>query len=158
MRDDPQAATVPEWGGRNRASPPSRARESTMSDTLMSDRARAWTVAIAAILCATTSAQTTSRASLATSGTEGHGSSTAAAISGNGRFVAFQSTAADLLPAGVDTNAAIDVFVRDLALSTTVRVSVDSAGVQGNGTSGLPSISSDGNRVAFYSVATNLVA
>ena len=41
--------------------------------------------------------------------------------------------------------------------TTTVRVSVDSAGVQGNGFSVNPSISADGSVVAFQSSATNLV-
>ena len=55
-------------------------------------------------------------------------------ISGDGRFIAFQSSAANLV-AG-DTNGVADVFVRDRALGTTERVSVDSAEVEGNGVSG----------------------
>jgi len=39
----------------------------------------------------------------------------------------------------------------------TERVSVSSAGVQGDGRSFSPSISADGRYVAFYSYATNLV-
>ena len=55
-------------------------------------------------------------------------------------------------------NGFADVFVRDRKLHKTVRVSVGSAGVQGNGASYGPSISADGRYVAFVSAASNLVA
>jgi Tol biopolymer transport system component len=84
------------------------------------------------------------------------GPSNAAAISADGRFVAFQSAATNLVPG--DTNGAGDVFVRDLQTGTTERVSVDSAGTPGNGPSDAPSLSADGALVAFTSQATNLVA
>src|SRR5205807_70009 len=76
-------------------------------------------------------------------------------ISADGRFVAFTSLAADLVPG--DTNAWADVFVYDRWTGTTERVSVDSAGNQGNAGSSLPSISADGRFVVFWSAATNLV-
>jgi hypothetical protein len=76
-------------------------------------------------------------------------------LSGNGRFVAFAQLADGLVPG--DTNSRVDVFVRDRLLSTTERVSVDSAGVGGNSDSAIPSISSDGRFVAFLSMANNLV-
>jgi TolB protein len=79
----------------------------------------------------------------------------APAISGDGRFVAFQSEAATLV-AG-DTNGAADVFVRDQRAGATERVSVSSGEAQGDGPSGQPSISADGRRVAFTTRATNLV-
>ena len=75
-------------------------------------------------------------------------------ISGNGRYVAFASDATNLV-AG-DVNGASDVFRRDLVAGTTVLVSVDSVGVQGNGDSGLPAISANGLLTAFGSSATNL--
>ena len=75
-------------------------------------------------------------------------------ISGDGRFVAFQS-ASKLAPN--DTNNLIDAFVRDLVNATTVLVSVDSDGVQGNSSSTSPVISADGRYVAFESLATNFV-
>jgi Tol biopolymer transport system component len=84
------------------------------------------------------------------------GLSTAAAISADGRFVAFQSTASNLVPG--DTNGVSDVFVRDLQTGRTERVSVDSTGTPGNGVSEAPSLSGDGALVAFTSQATNLVA
>src|SRR5204863_310450 len=77
------------------------------------------------------------------------------AISADGRFVAFTSLSTNLV-AG-DTNGWQDVFVRDRETRTTERVSVDSAGTEGNSWSGTPAISADGRFVAFVSDATNLV-
>jgi Tol biopolymer transport system component len=76
-------------------------------------------------------------------------------ISGDGALVAFPSSASNLV-AG-DTNGWLDVFVRDWGAGTTVRASVDSAGVEGNGESYDPSLSGDGSVVVFTSWATNLV-
>lgn len=56
-----------------------------------------------------------------------------------------------------DTNVMADVFVYDCGVNQTTRVSVDSAGRQGNANSYAPSISADGRYVAFYSYASNLV-
>jgi Tol biopolymer transport system component len=99
---------------------------------------------------------TTERASVDSSGTQGNLDSTVCSISGDGRFVAFESNAGNLV-AG-DTNATTDIFVRDRVSGTTERVSVDSAGVEGNWYSLAPSISADGRFVAFDSRASNLVA
>jgi Tol biopolymer transport system component len=98
----------------------------------------------------------TKRVSVDSAGAQANGDSDAPAISVDGRFVAFQSDATNLV-AG-DTNGASDVFVRDLQNGTTERVSVDSAGVGANHGSFHPAISSDGAFVAFDSVATNLDA
>ncbi len=76
-------------------------------------------------------------------------------ISADGRYVAFVSLSTNLVPG--DTNGFQDVFVRDLQLGLTTRVSVDSGGAQGNSDADTPSISSDGHFVAFYSNASNLV-
>ncbi|MFM9265511.1 calcium-binding protein [Tychonema sp. BBK16] len=76
-------------------------------------------------------------------------------ISADGRFVAFISFASNLVPG--DTNDAPDIFVRNLLTNTTTRVSVNSAGNQGNSFSGSSSISADGRFVAFSSFASNLV-
>ncbi|MEG3991140.1 calcium-binding protein, partial [Microcoleus sp. S28C3] len=81
--------------------------------------------------------------------------SSSPSISADGRFVAFDSYATNLVPE--DTNNADDIFVRDILTNTTIRVSVDSAGNQGNSTSFEPSISANGRFVAFRSDATNLV-
>jgi hypothetical protein len=49
------------------------------------------------------------------------------------------------------------VFVRDRLMNTTVRVSMSTLGVEGNGYSAEPAISADGRVVAFSSKASNLV-
>ena len=77
------------------------------------------------------------------------GASSDPVISWDGRYVAFTSTASDLVSG--DTNGKADVFVRDLAAGTTSRVSVDDAGGQAAGASTDPSISWDGRYVAFAS-------
>ncbi len=100
--------------------------------------------------------ETTARVSISTASAQGNGASFAPSISADGRYVAFESTATNLI-AG-DTNAVSDVFVRDRQLNTTVRVSISTASAQGNGASADPSISGDGQFVAFESLATNLVA
>lgn len=94
--------------------------------------------------------------SVSTAGNQGNAQSRGGVASADGRFIAFFSTATNLVPD--DTNGAGDVFVRDRRSSTTERVSINSAGVEGNGFSASPSISSDGRYVAFASSATNLVA
>jgi len=68
-------------------------------------------------------------------------------MSADGRYVAFASAAENLAPN--DTNAACDVFVRDLQAGTTERVSVHDPGEQANGDSWMPSISADGRYVVF---------
>src|SRR6185369_16730455 len=93
--------------------------------------------------------------SVATGGAQANGSSADPSMSGDGRFVAFVSTASNLV-AG-DTNAGQDVFVRDRTANQTTRVSVATGGAQANGESFVPSISADGRFVAFSSFAQNLV-
>jgi Tol biopolymer transport system component len=86
-----------------------------------------------------------------------NGDSTSAFISADGRYVAFNSLASNLV-AG-DTNGFSDVFVRDRQGGTSERVSLATGGVQGNAAClDFPSISTDGRFVAFLSDATNLVA
>jgi hypothetical protein len=98
---------------------------------------------------------TTTRVSVDSAGAQADSSSFEPSISGNGRFVAFRSEAANLVPG--DTNDALDVFVHDVKAGTTTRVSVESTGRQANGDSADPSISGNGRFVAFESLATNLV-
>lgn len=100
-------------------------------------------------------AGTTTLVSVSLTGMPGNGPSSRPSISDDGRFVAFHSDASDLV-AG-DTNLAADVFVRDLLLGTTERVSVTTSGGQGNGLSSVPVISADGRFVVFRSIADNLV-
>lgn len=76
-------------------------------------------------------------------------------LSADGRYVAFHSSASNLVEN--DTNFHADIFVRDLLKGTTIRASVDSNGNEANRYSELASISGDGRYVAFMSRATNLV-
>ncbi len=104
----------------------------------------------------------TVQASVADDGSPGNGANLDAAISADGRFVAFSSYSSNLVPD--DTNGVEDVMLRDTcagtsagcALSTT-RVSVASDGTQGDSWSAWPTTSADGRFVAFYSEASNLV-
>jgi PKD repeat protein len=98
---------------------------------------------------------TTERVSVASDGTEANGASGEAAISADGRYVAFASVATNLV-AG-DSNGCADVFVRDRVTGATIRVSVASDGTQANLAAGEPSISADGGYVAFESEADTLV-
>jgi len=98
---------------------------------------------------------TTTRVSVDSAGNQANSISDGASISADGRFVAFLSNASNIVPG--DTNSSGDIFVRDTLTNTTTRVSLDSAGNQGNSFSILPSISADGRFVAFYSNASNLV-
>jgi len=104
------------------------------------------------------SAAETRIVSVDSSGGQGNGDSVAPAVSDDdGRFVAFVSYASNLV-AG-DTNGVADVFVRDLLLRRTERVSVSGAGRQADGPSdGRVAISADGRFVAFASRASNLVS
>ncbi len=101
-------------------------------------------------------AQTTRRASVDSAGVESNDDSPSQpVISGDGRFVAFDSLASNLVPN--DTNPFNDIFVHDLETGVTELVSIDSQGVQSQGTSLHPSISADGRYVAFNSVYDKLV-
>ena len=100
-------------------------------------------------------ASTTTRISVGPSGVEANGSSTQASLSADGRYVAFNSYATNLT---ATTLAANNVYVRDLLTSTNTLVSATTGGVAGNGNSSSPSISADGSRIAFWSDSSNLVA
>ncbi len=98
---------------------------------------------------------TTILVSVATNGWSGAGFSSQASISGDGRYVVFSSSAANLVPG--DTNNAVDVFERDLQSGTTTLVSVNLSGSgPGNAGSYSPVFSSDGRFVLFRSQAQNL--
>ncbi len=107
-------------------------------------------------------ADTTGRTTIASrhsSGPYGDGFSSRPSISDDGRYVAFDSLADNLVSG--DTNAKADVFVHDRLASTTGRTSLvsrHSSGPYGNGDSRSPSIGGDGRHVAFHSHATNLVS
>jgi Tol biopolymer transport system component len=95
------------------------------------------------------------RVSVSTSGAEADGDSFDPAISSDGRFVAFTSSASNLT-AG-DDNRELDIFVRDRLNRRTVLASVGPQGTMGDGPSVAASISGDGRFVAFESDAETLV-
>jgi len=104
-------------------------------------------------------------------GVQADGDSTQASISATGRYVLFTSAATNLVAGQVDNNAATDVFLHDRDVNNsgvfdtpgniaTTRVSVSSAGAQGNGASNTPifpvlGISDDGKIVVYETLATN---
>ena len=89
------------------------------------------------------------RASLAGNVTQANAGSYQAAISDDGRYIAFRSNASNLV--GSDTNNMSDIFVRDTETGVTERVSVTTEGGQFMNGSFAPSISDDGRFVAFQS-------
>ena len=97
-------------------------------------------------------------ASTAADGTKAQGgdslSSTSAFLSANGRYVAFNSSATNLVSG--DTNGKYDIFIKDLQTGAIARVNA-ADGAQPNGDSGALSFSADGRYVAFSSLASNLV-
>lgn len=103
-----------------------------------------------------TVAGNTSRVSVDSSGAQGNGGSSSGespSISGDGRYVAFTSSASNLV--GDDTNGADDVFVRDRVQNRTVRISTSSQFGQLNGESSQPALQGDGRYVVFSTTATN---
>ncbi len=102
-------------------------------------------------------ANTTTRVSVDSSGTQGNGLSGYPSISRDGRYVAFWSLATNLVSG--DTNVVDDIFVHDMVTGATERISVSSSGTQANGPSyPVTPLSADGRYVAFASAASNLVA
>lgn len=99
-----------------------------------------------------------SRVSVDSAGVQGNDHSSNPSISQYGRYVAFESSATNLLGAGNDTNGFTDIFVHDRQTGTTTRVSVSTAGTAGTGNSTNASISNDGQKIAFQSTASNLLA
>jgi Tol biopolymer transport system component len=133
--------------------PPSRSRIRPIAPPLALFLAIATGSLLSAPALAT--AAKTRRVSVSSTGAEANGSSNSPFVSVDGRFVAFNATASDLV--GGDANGLSDVFVRDRGAGTTRRASVSSAGVEGDANSFGPSISADGRFVAFYSAASTLV-
>jgi Tol biopolymer transport system component len=99
----------------------------------------------------------TERINLGPGGIQGLGGATTTfpTVSDDGQLIAFVSNQNNLVPN--DTNAVLDIFVRDRVAAVTSRVSVDSNGLQANGLSDFPVLSADGRFVVFSSLASNLV-
>jgi len=104
-----------------------------------------------------TQSGTTTRVTLSTAGVEGNSSSSCynLAISADGRYVAFTSDADNLVTG--DSGSTSDIFVRDTVLDTTIRVSVNAAGEEGDGDVHSAMLSDDGRYVGFISDTTNLI-
>jgi hypothetical protein len=96
--------------------------------------------------------------SVSTNGGFGNGNSGSSVMTPDGRYVAFVSSASNLVPG--DANGIPDIFVRDMQLGTTTLASPGamSTGTTAGSASFAPVITPDGRFVAFYSTATNLVA
>jgi len=104
---------------------------------------------------------TTTLVSTNESGAQANGPSYNPSITADGRYVAFDSFATNLVPG--DTNNQRDVFVKDTVTGKIWRVSETETMVggspvivQGNGSSYYPRISAQGYRITFQSQATNL--
>jgi Tol biopolymer transport system component len=97
----------------------------------------------------------TTRVSTSTTQAEANAGAAEPDISGNGRYIVFQSAANNLVPG--DSNGVTDIFLHDRLLMTTQRVSVAATGDQALGPSRAPVISDDGRHVAYISEAANLV-
>ncbi|MBC8317042.1 MAG: tandem-95 repeat protein, partial [Desulfobulbaceae bacterium] len=97
---------------------------------------------------------TTERISISSTGDQANRDSSKASISQDGRYVAFESSATNLV-AGITGS---HIFVHDRQTGNTGIVSISSAAVEGNGRSDNPSISADGRYVVFGSFSTNLIA
>lgn len=95
----------------------------------------------------------TKRISVSSGGGQANAACDQPTISADGRFVAFSSSASNLV-AG-DTNGKSDVFLHDRATGTTTRVSLSSSGEEGDNPSMDPALSADGRYLAFLSAASN---
>jgi len=98
----------------------------------------------------------TKRVNVSTAGGQTNDAIIGFAISGDGRYITFDSIASNLVAS--DTNTAYDIFVRDTVTNTTIRISNGIGGAQSNGLSLNPVISQSGRYIAYESRATNLVS
>jgi hypothetical protein len=98
---------------------------------------------------------TKERVSVSSTGEQANDLCWSPSVSSDGRYVAFVSSATNLVDD--DTNDFPDIFVRDRQTGTTIRISITSNGDEANACSWSPVISANGCYVAFLSDATNLV-
>lgn len=108
----------------------------------------------------------TTRISVASNGEQANNLSGSSVISADGRYVAFTSSASNLVT-GDNNNTCgdgqgnilncEDIYLHDRITHQTTLVSVSSKGIQGNSFSDNPTFSANGRYLAFYSAASNLV-
>lgn len=105
----------------------------------------------------------TVRVSVANDGSLPNGNSRSPAMSADGRYIAFDSSATNLFSGSTQTNGAADVFVRDTCIGapagcvpTTTLISVANDGSQANADARAAAISGNGRFVVFGTLATNL--
>ena len=98
---------------------------------------------------------TTRRISRSVSGAEPNGASYDPAISGNGRYVAFVSEASNLT--GEPVRRGAQIYVHDLLSGATELITRTRAGRPANGNSLRPALSHDGQRIAYQSLASDLL-
>lgn len=98
----------------------------------------------------------TRRVSVASDGSQANGTSENHSLSGDGRYIVFDSEADNLV--SNDSNGYQDVFIHDLHTGKTRLVSVNAGRIQGELASLSPTISADGSQVIFSSSSTNLVS
>ena len=108
-------------------------------------------------------APSTTRVSVANDGSLPNGNSRSPAISADGRYVAFDSSATNLFSGSTQMNGAADVFLRDTCIGapascvpTTTLISLADDGSQANGDARAATIGAGGRFVIFGSLATNL--
>lgn len=99
---------------------------------------------------------TTRRISVSSAGAEAAGYSVLPSASADGRYVAFRSSAANLVPQ--DWNGSDDIFVHDIFTSITTRHSMTFDGFQANANCEMATMSPDGRFIAYESTASNLVS
>jgi hypothetical protein len=100
----------------------------------------------------------TKMVSASPTGGEGNGDSLFTVLSEDGNLVLFASSATNLLATKDENGTKRDIFLRDIEKSTTTLISRSTAGAQSNDASSFPSMSSNGNRIAFETKATNFNA
>jgi hypothetical protein len=96
----------------------------------------------------------TQRVSVTSKGAQTNGGLGRVTMSGDARYVVFQSDAWNVVPD--DTNGVTDIFVHDTQTGKTFRASVSSTGAEANGYSGNATVIADGHLVVFESDASNL--
>ncbi|MCP4356893.1 MAG: hypothetical protein GY796_02610, partial [Chloroflexi bacterium] len=97
----------------------------------------------------------TMRVSTHADGTEGDNDSTTPAMTADGKFIAFTSSASNLT--AVATNGNGHIFVKDMQSGNVSLASLSTAAIEGNNNSADPTITANGQYIAFESTATNLV-